>query len=276
LLNHIESKGFKIKDADKNQIILKLATQIQTRANANLDKISKELFNIEPGKHYFQLKQEVIAKSIIVAGKRRYAMYVVNKEGVNVEELDMKGLELMKSNMNKMFKKFGEQVIKDILFIRPKPEIDADIINFYNKLKTTSPKLLGKPTGVKKITEYIERSPIDDEIFTQTKSGAKENTRAAIYYNDILKFKKLDHKYESILEGDKIFVINLKENPYRIDVIGIPNNTVPPEIEEFVMEYIDIEHIFESILANKLKSLYDHIKWEFPNLNPFIDKFFEF
>ena len=31
-------------------------------------------------------------------------MYVTNKEGVAVEELDMKGLELMKSNMNKLFK----------------------------------------------------------------------------------------------------------------------------------------------------------------------------
>jgi hypothetical protein len=31
-----------------------------------------------------------------------------------------------------------------------------------------------------------------------------------------LKFKKLDKKYESIIEGDKIFIINLKPNHVQI------------------------------------------------------------
>ena len=98
-------KGIDILNySNKNEIILKLATQIQDESNHHLNTLCKELFNIDPKKHYFQLKQEVIAKGILVTGKRRYAMYITNKEGVAVEELDMKGLELMKSNMNKLFK----------------------------------------------------------------------------------------------------------------------------------------------------------------------------
>ena len=249
--------------------------QIQEESNANLDNTSKDLFNIKPGTHYFQLKQEVICAGVLTTGKRRYAMYVTNKEGVPVEELDMKGLELMKSNMNKLFKKFGEQFIKDILFGKSKEEIDNNIINFYKSLKTLDPKELGKPTGVKQISSYHIPARAG-EMFSSFRLKAPANTKASIRYNDLLKFKKLDKKYESIVEGDKLFIVNLKQNPYNLETIGIPNASVPPEIEEFVKSYIDVEEIFNSLLGNKLKNLYLDLSWEFPSLNPNVNKFFNF
>jgi len=260
---------------DKDKYILEMATEIQDEANANLNTMCKELFNIDPKNHYFQLKQEVIATGILVTGKRRYAMYVTNKEGVAVEELDMKGLELMKSNMNKLFKKFGENFIKDILFGKPKSELDSLIINFYKSLKSIEPRELGKPTGVKQISSYLIPARAG-EMFSSFKLKAPSNTKAAVRYNDLLKFKRLDKQYESIIEGDKIFIINLKENPYKLETVGLPNAKVPDEIEKFVKTYIDIDEIFESLLLNKLKELYKDLKWDFPPLNPNVTKFFAF
>lgn len=275
ILEYMKSQGIEINDTNKNEIILKLANQIQTYSNQYLDSLSKRLFNIAPGSHYFQLKQEVICAGVLTTGKRRYAMYVTNKEGVAVEELDMKGLELMKSNMNKLFKKFGEDLIKNVLFGKSKEEIDNSITDFYQSLKTLDFRLLGKPTGVKQIEAYHIPARAG-EIFSSFRLKAPSNTKAAVRYNDLLKFKKLDKKYESIIEGDKLFIINLKQNPFHIDTIGIPNAKTPPEIEEFVKTYIDIEEIFESLLANKLKNLYIDLKWEFPPLNANVKKFFAF
>ena len=265
----------KLSADDKNNKILEIANEIQTYSNQYLDSLSKRLFNIAPGSHYFQLKQEVICAGVLTTGKRRYAMYVTNKEGVAVEELDMKGLELMKSNMNKLFKKFGEDLIKNVLFGKSKEEIDNSITDFYQSLKTLDFRLLGKPTGVKQIEAYHIPARAG-EIFSSFRLKAPSNTKAAVRYNDLLKFKKLDKKYESIIEGDKLFIINLKQNPFHIDTIGIPNTKTPPEIEEFVKTYIDIEEIFESLLANKLKNLYIDLKWEFPPLNANVKKFFAF
>jgi len=264
-----------LKPEDKNGKILELALEIQTYSNDNLNSLSKRLFNIKPGTHYFQLKQEVICAGVLTTGKRRYAMYVTNKEGVNVEELDMKGLELMKSNMNKLFKKFGENLIKDVLFGKPKNQIDDSIVDFYKSLKTMDPRALGKPTGVKQISAYHIPARTGD-MFSSFRLKAPANTKAAVRYNDLLKFKRLDKKYESIIEGDKLFIINLKQNPYNLETIGLPNAQVPPEIEEFVKTYIDVDEIFESLLANKLKNLYLDLKWEFPTLNPNVKKFFAF
>jgi len=177
--------------------------------------------------------------------------------------------------MNKLFKKFGEDFIKNILFGKPKSEIDNDIVDFYKSIKTLDPKQLGKPTGVKQISSY--HIPVRaGEMFSSFRLKAPSNTKAAVRYNDLLRFKKLDKKYESIIEGDKIFIINLKKNPYHLETIGLPNAQVPLEIEEFVKQYIDVEEIFESLLANKLKSLYEDLSWEFPPLNPNVNKFFSF
>ena len=259
----------------KDKYILEMASEIQNESNHYLNELSKGLFNIRHGSHYFQLKQEVIASSIIVTGKRRYAMYVTNKEGVAVQELDMKGLELMKSNMNKLFKTFGENLIKNILFGKAKDEIDTDIVDFNKSLKTLDIRQLGKPTGVKQISSY-HLPPRAGEMFSTFRIKAPYNTKAAVRYNDLLKFKRLDKKFESIVEGDKIFVINLKPNVYKLETIGLPNAKVPEEIEKFVKDYIDIDEIFETLLLNKLKELYKDLKWSFPNLNENIGKFFKF
>jgi len=260
---------------DKNSKILELSQEIQNDANFYLNELSKRLFNIKSNTHYFQLKQEVICAGVLTTGKRRYAMYVTNKEGVEVEELDMKGLELMKSNMNKLFKSFGEQFIKNVLFGKPKSEIDKSIVDFYKSLKTIDIKYLGKPTGVKQISSYHIPSRAG-EMFSSFRTKAPANTKAAVRYNDLLKFKKLDKKYESIIEGDKIFIINLKANPYKLETIGLPNAKVPDEIENFVKTYIDIDEIFKSLLLNKLKELYKDLSWDFPPLNENVNKFFLF
>ncbi len=276
----LKSRFPELKDEEKNDKILEIAKELQQNLNSNLNNIAKNLFNISD-KHYFQLKQEVIAKSIIITGKRRYAMLITNKEGVeilpdNKDAFDVKGLELYKSNMNPIFKKFGEVFIKNVLTGKSKYEIDNSIIEFNKTLKTIDPRLLGKPTGVSHLKKYIKKKPSSGEIFSTFETGSPFNSKAAIIYNDLLNFKGLDKKYESIIEGDKIFVINLKPNPYRIETMGVPNSKIPPELDKFIKEYIDVEEIFESLLLNKLKELYKDINWSFPLLNSHVSKFFQF
>jgi hypothetical protein len=279
ILEKLKSLGIEIKEEDIEKYILKIASKIENEANKDLEGVCKNLYNININK-YFKLKQEVIVKTLLVTGKRRYGMWVTNKEGVTIppdhkDALDLKGLEIMKSNMNPIFKKFGENFIKNILFNTPKHELDNSIIDFYNSLKQTDPRLLGKPTGVKQINSY-RIPPTSGEIFSRFRLKAPSNTKAAVRYSDLLRFRKLDKKFETIIEGDKILIINLKQNPYQIDTIGLPNSKVPDEIDKFVKEYIDVDKIFESMLLNKLKELYLDLRWDFPSLNPNIGKFFSF
>jgi DNA polymerase elongation subunit (family B) len=255
--------------------VLEIATEIQKAANDNIDKVTREYFNVKERPHYFELKQEVIIERGYFAGKRRYAMYIVNKEGVTVDELDMKGLDLMKSNMTPMYSKFGEKLIQDIMFGKPKAEIDQQIIDFKKHVKTIPIAELAKPTGVKQVSSYIDRKPGVGEIFSTLRLKCPINTKAAIWYNDLLRFKKLDKQYPCFTEGDKMKYIQLKDNPYRIDVIGFTGKD-PEFIEQFIDQYADRDEGFEATLMNKLVGIYEDLGWDFPSMHEKASKFFKF
>jgi len=256
------------------EALLKITDKIQEKANTNLNNISSEFFNIQ-SKHHFVLKQEVIAEKAYWSGKRRYAMYIVNKEGVEIEELEMKGLDIMKSNFPPLFRNFGENLIKNILFGKPKTEIDKDVMEFKQMVGEIEWIKLLKPTGLKKMGEYIERRPMAGELFTKLKLKCPVNTKAAIRYNDFLKYKKLNVKYPEFTIGDKMYIANLKPNPYQIDAIGYNGYNDPDDITELINKYIDRDGLFDSVMRNKLETVYNDIGWDF-NLNPFKAKFFTF
>ena len=257
--------------------ILELATELQIMANKFIGDFAKESFNLgkdEP--HYFELKQEVVLDRGYFAGKRRYAMHIVNKEGVSVDELDVKGLDLMKSNFPPIFRKFGEHLINEIMFGREKTNIDKQILDFRVSIRTVDWKKILKPTGLKKMKEYIASPPMTGDIFSRLGNKCPINTKAAIYYNDILRFKKLDKKYPTFQIGDKMFIAYLKDNPYRVDVVGFNGYNDPPEIMEFIEKYIDRDGLFDSVMKNKLESLYSDLGWGAVVLNQNINKFFKF
>jgi DNA polymerase elongation subunit (family B) len=254
--------------------VLEIATEVQKYANANIERVAREKFNIK-GDHYFELKQEVVIERGYFAGKRRYAMYIVNKEGVTVDEMVMMGLDLMKSNMTPMYRKFGEELLQQIMFGAPKSDIDKRILDFKKFVKDLPLGDIAKPTGVKQVSSYIDRKPGIGEIFSTLKLKCPINTKAAIWYNDLLRFKKLDKKYPCFTEGDKMKYIQLKDNPYRIDVIGFTGND-PEFITEFMNKYADREQGFESSLMNKLVGIYEDLGWVFPSMHEKAGKFFKF
>ena len=257
--------------------ILVIATELQAMANKFIGDFAKSAFNLgDNTPHYFELKQEVVLDRGYFAGKRRYAQHIVNKEGVPTDELDVKGLDLMKSNFPPLFKKFGEHIINEIMFGKPKTDIDKQILDFRTELRTINWKQILKPTGLKKMGEYLASPPRAGEVFSKLGLKCPINTKAAIYYNDILTFKGLDKKFPKFQIGDKMFIAYLKDNPYRIDVVGFNGFNDPPEVMEFIEKYIDRDGLFDSVMKNKLESLYSDLGWGAVVLNQNINKFFRF
>jgi DNA polymerase elongation subunit (family B) len=274
----LASKGVNLTNKEACvKATLEAANEIQKAANEFIGQFAMEAFHIPSDRqHYFELKQEVVIERGYFAGKRRYAMLIVNKEGVPVEEMVMMGLDLMKSNMPPLYKKFGQNLLKEIMSGKPKTEIDKSIVDFKTTIANLPWTDLAKPTGVKQINSYIAKRPAPGEIFSEFKLKAPVNTKAAVYYNDLLKFKKADKKYSRFTEGDKMKYVSLKPNPFNISVIGFNGYNDPEFIIEFIDKYVDREDAFNSVLLNKLTGVYEDLKWDFPVLNAKINKFFKF
>lgn len=268
--------GVDFESLDSNIIIdniKQIAEENSQKINNKLHEITKRLFNVDNNR--IEFKTETIIQAAYWSGKRRYAQYIVSKEGNDVEEFDIKGLDLLKSNFPPLFRDFGEKVIKDILFSVPKSEIDKNILEFKKSLNNIDWKHLMKPTGLKKMDEYIESYPKNGEIFCKFKSRTPINTRAASVYNCLIRHYELGSKYPEFNVGDKMYIAYLKDNPYKLSVVGLNGYNDPPQIIELINEYVDREGIFDSVFKNKIEGLYEDLNWQLI-MNPFVERFFTF
>ena len=274
LLRHLYPDFDEMDESKKDDLLEKMALKYQDLITEYYDTLARDAFNIQ--EHRLEMKTECTIRSGFFSGKRRYAQYITKKEGIEVEDIDVKGLDFMKSNFPPLFKKFFNEILNKILFGATRNEIDQEILEFKNSLDTLPLELLGKPTGVKDIKKYIERPPGAGNIFTTLKTGAPVNVKAAVRYNDFLKFKGLDKQHSQIVQGDKIKWVYLKDNPYKIDTMGFLDFDFPEEIHKFVEHYIDREKAFDSILKNKLESFYKDLDWGNLTLNTHVNTFFSF
>ena len=274
LLRHLYPNFDEMDEGKRDDLLEKMALKYQDLITEYYDTLARDAFNIQ--EHRLEMKTECTIRSGFFSGKRRYAQYITKKEGIEVEDIDVKGLDFMKSNFPPLFKKFFNEILNKILFGATRNEIDQEILEFKNSLDTLPLEMLGKPTGVKDIKKYVERPPGAGNIFTTLKTGAPVNVKAAVRYNDFLKFKGLDKQHSQIVQGDKIKWVYLKDNPYKIDTMGFLDFDFPEEIRKFVEHYIDRDKAFDSILKNKLESFYKDLDWGNLTLNTHVNTFFSF
>jgi DNA polymerase elongation subunit (family B) len=223
-----------------------------------------------------KIKSETIAKSLYISAKKQYAQYIVDKEGITKSEFDYKGLDFTKSSYPPLFRDFVKSLIEDVLFGKKKAHIDKRVIEFRERFKSFDITEVAKPTGINKYKEYIGIKPTAGKIFSTVRPHCPVNTKASIFHNDLLMFKRLNKTYPVIQPGDKILWIYLKANPYNIDVIAINKNEPCPDIYEFMVKYLDRETMFDKTLVKKLDKIYENLSWGNINLNPKVGKFMKF
>lgn len=265
----------KFPDLDLNDkvkvipIVRSLQKEFEAKTNTFQNKAAKNLFNCS--NHFYDFKPEFIVQTVYWSNKRRYAQLLVDREGKPIEKFVIMGLDITKSNFGPYFSKFGEQLIKDILLGKPKKELDKEVMEFKKSINTIEWKKLLKPSGLKKLDEYIDSPPKAGEIFSKLRLKCPVNSKSAIFSNDLLRFYKLTNKYPEFTIGDKVNIAKLKDNPYKIDVLALNGYSDAPEIIKIVEKYIDRSEIWDTTMQNKLQTIYDDLKWDL-NTNEYFSK----
>jgi DNA polymerase elongation subunit (family B) len=276
LLKHLYPDFETKTDQEKDDILEKVALKYQDIITEYYDILAKEAFNVST--HRLEMKTEAVIRSAYFRATRRYAQWITKKEGRAVEELDIKGLEFKKANFPKYFGVFYQNLLELIIKGTPQSIIDKQISDF--RAEATSPNvdfcLIGNPTSVKVLNDYVESIPKPGKILSILKKGAGANIKAATCYNDLLRFWSLDKDYSQIVQGDKIKWVYLKDNPYKMEAIAFMEFDMPDKIKDFINEYIDRDKSFQTILQNKLQGFYTDLEWILPPSNPNIFKFFTF
>ena len=274
LLKHLYPDFEEKTDEEKDNLLEQVALKYQDIITKDYDRLASKCFNVQ--EHRLEMKTECVIRSAYFRATRRYAQWITKQEGIAKESLDIKGLEFRKANFPPIFGKFFNDILEMILKGAEQKEIDALILKFRTKImsKDTDIALLGNPTSVKTLNEYVARKPRAGEVMTEIKKGAPANVKAAIRYNDLLNFWNIKG-HSQIVQGDKIKWIYLIDNPYKVDAIGFLSFDVPDKMRTFLNDYADRKKSFETILQSKLENFYNDLGWTL-NLNPNINKFFSF
>jgi DNA polymerase elongation subunit (family B) len=256
--------------------ILEIAGEVQEYINNSYNYFSSRFLNIR-GEHRFEIKQEMIAKSAFWVTKKRYGQWIINDGGLEVEKLDVKGLDIVRSSFPPAFRDFMTKVLKAILAKQPKDKIDNFILNFKSNLKNEPLDKIALPTGVKGITKYTDKPKggfQSKTMFTPMKKGAPVHTKASVIYNDLLKYFNTTN-HEPISNGNKVRWVYLKTNPYNIDGLAYKGYDDPAQIIDFIEQYVDRDKLFDKALSKKIKMFYDAMSWDMPvEKKNTIEKFF--
>lgn len=239
---------------DKGKVVTMIDKICQDQLEPYIDKCYGELAEyVNSYDQKMQMKRENIADRGIWTAKKRYILNVWDSEGVRYEEPKLKimGIEAVKSSTPAPCRK----MIKDSLKLMMNATED-ELIDFIEKCRSEFNKLppedIAFPRGVSDVNKYKSHSMIYSK-------GTPIHARGALLYNYYIKEKKLDNKYTTINNGDKIKFIYLKKaNPIRENVISFISDF---PVELGLDKYLDRELQFEKAFLEPLKAVLDAIGW---------------
>jgi DNA polymerase elongation subunit (family B) len=207
------------------------------------------------------MKREIIASRVIFTGKKRYIANVLNNEGVQYAKPKLKvtGIESVRSSTPQVCRKLIEKTLKMIL-----NEDEYTVQKFIETARTEFKKLsvedVAFPRGVNNLWKNY-----GDGI------GVPIHLTGSRRYNQMIKEKHLNNKYELIQDGDKIkFVYLKKPNPAKQHVIAFL--TMLPE-EFDLHRFIDYDKQFEKSYLDPMTLILNAIGWKAEKINSLEDFF---
>lgn len=211
-------------------------------------------------------KREIIASQAFFTKKKRYAMYVHDKEGTRYEKPKLKivGLDIVRSSTPTAAR--GE--LKDMVlmvFTSNEKAVQERLAAFRKRWMTLPVNDIAFPRGVKDIKTYY------DERIDRIEAGAPIHVKAAIAHNRLVIKKNLQEAVPMISPGDKIrFAYLKKRNPLNNNCIGWVGDLHPSlEIES----YIDYEEQFEIGFASPARGILEAVGWKLED-TPDLDELF--
>jgi len=210
-----------------------------------------------------KMKRENICDHAIFIAKKKYIMNVYDSEGFKYEEpkLYMKGIEAVKSSTPYSCREKIKTALK-IIMKGDNDKLIQFIDDFKKEFSSMSFEEVAFPRGCNGLQKYSDEKKIYAD-------GTPIHVRGALVYNNLLKQHKLESKYLSVNEGEKIKFCYMKlPNTFRENVISSPG-TLPKEFN--IERYIDYDLQFDKAFHEPIKSITKVINWKTEDISTLED-----
>ncbi len=209
-----------------------------------------------------EMGREVIADKGVWIAKKRYILNVHNNEGVQYAEPKMKmmGVDAVRSSTPQVCRDKFKEIFK-VIINDGEEATQKFISDFRKEWNQLPPEDISFPRGCnyqeEKNGKVVSTWQDPKTIY---KKACPIHVRGALLYNHHIKKNKLDKKYESIGNGEKVKFVYLKmPNGIKENVIAF-NNLLPKELD--LHTFIDYNKQYDKAFVEPLRHLLDALQWE--------------
>ena len=197
--------------------------------------------------------REIVAQSGLYITKKRYAALVVDNEGFRTDidgkagKVKAMGLDLRRSDTPVFMQEFLSELLLMVLTDKPRTDVLERITEFRQQFHERPGWEKGSPKRANKVGHYRR---LEEK---QGKANMPGHVRASINWNT-LKRMNSDKYSEEVVDGMKVIVCKLKQNPLGYTSVAYPTDQM--RLPEWFKELpFDDAAMAETIIDNKLDNL---------------------
>jgi len=255
------------KEIDRKEIpwdkdtVVKLYDTIADNVNATFPDFMLDAFHCHKTRgEVIKAGREIVAIKGLFITKKRYAVLYYDKEGKRQDiegkpgKIKAMGLDLKRSDTPEFMQKFLEEILTEVLNGAQEEEILNRISEFRTEFKARPGWEKGSPKRANNITEYEAKEK------KAGKANMPGHVRASINWNT-LKRMNGDKYSQNIVDGMKVIVCKLKDNPLGFTSVAYPTDELrlPKWFQELPFEHAEME---TTIINNKLENLIGVLEWD--------------
>lgn len=234
--------------------IIKLYDQICEQANSTFTSFMGRAFHCPKTRAgVIAAGREIVAKSGLYITKKRYAALVIDDEGTRKDvdgspgKIKAMGLDLRRSDTPVYMQDFLKEILLMVLLEKPDEDVLERITVFRKEFENMPGWEKGSPKRANKIGHY---QALEEKL---GKANMPGHVRASINWNT-LKRMNGDKYSQSIVDGMKVIVCKLKQNPLGYTSVAYPTDEL--RLPDWFKELpFDDAAMSETIIDNKLDNL---------------------
>jgi len=241
--------------------VIKLYDQVCTEANKSFPKFMIDAFHCPKTRSdVIAAGREIVAESGLYITKKRYAALIYDNEGERVDvdgkpgKVKAMGLDLKRSDTPVFMQDFLSELLLKVLQFESEDSILDRITEFRTEFKSRPGHEKGSPKRANKIGHYQR---LEEK---QGKANMPGHVRASINWNTLKKMNS-DKYSQEIVDGMKVIVCKLKQNPMGYTSVAYPVDEM--HLPDWFKELpFDGDAMEGTIIDNKLDNLIGVLKYD--------------
>ena len=234
--------------------VIKLYDQVCEEANKTFPKFMMEAFHCPKSRSdVIAAGREIVAESGLYITKKRYAALIYDNEGQRTDvdgkpgKVKAMGLDLKRSDTPVFMQDFLSELLMMVLQEASEKDILERISEFRTEFKLRPGYEKGSPKRANRIGDYQRKEQ------REGKANMPGHVRASINWNTLKRMNN-DKYSQEIVDGMKVIVCKLKQNPLGYTSVAYPTDEL--RIPEWFKELpCDGDAMESTIIDNKLDNL---------------------